>query len=100
MAKRTKKRSSRRKLTIPLAIVGGLTPVVVGVYNRRSSGAEMAAYLQKGFTGVDPSTGSFNLANLRLGMVPVLSGVLVHKLAGMLGVNRAIGRTGLPFIRI
>lgn len=88
-----------RKMTIPLAVVAGFVPTAVGVWNRRASGTEVANYLQAGFTGIG-TDGKFNLANLRVGLVPVLAGFGVHKIASMFGVNRAIGRSGIPFIRI
>jgi len=37
---------------------------------------------------------------MRLGLMPLAVGVLVHKVAGRLGINRAIASTGIPFIRI
>lgn len=98
----SKKKNARKrnKITLPLAVIGGLTPAIVGVWNRRNSGTEIASYLQKGFTGVDPATGTLNFANFRMGLLPVMFGVVAHKVASMAGLNRAIARTGLPWIRI
>lgn len=90
----------KARMTIPLAVVAGFVPVGVGIWNRRSSGTAIADYLQQGFTGITPGTGQFNLANLRIGMMPIVAGFLVHMVASKLGVNRAIGRAGIPFIRI
>ena len=99
---RTKKAShhSKPKMTIPLAIVAGLVPAVVGVWNRRSSGQAVSDYLQQSFTGITPGTGAFNLANLRGGLMPIIAGFGVHMVASKLGVNRAIARARIPFIRI
>lgn len=97
MAKR-RKTSRRKKMTLPLAIIGGMLPVASGVYARRNSGTEIANYLQAGFTGI--SNGQFNIANMRLGLFPVMAGFMVHAIAGKLGANRALGRAGLPLIRI
>jgi len=90
----------KARMTMPLAVVAGFVPVGVGVWNRRSSGTAIADYLQQGFTGITPGTGSFNLANLRVGIMPVMAGYLVHMVASKLGINRAIGRSGIPFVRI
>lgn len=91
---------AKAKMTIPLAVVAGFVPTVVGVWNRRSSGQAVADYLQSGFTGITPGTGQFNLANLRAGLMPIAAGFMVHKIAGMLGINRAIARARIPLIRI
>lgn len=90
----------RTKLTIPLAVIAGFVPVGVGVWNRRSSGQAIADYLQQGFTGITPGTGSFSFSNLRMGLMPVVAGFAVHMIASRLGINRAIARAGVPFIRI
>lgn len=97
MARRKKGRRTR-KTTLPLAIIGGMLPVAAGVWSRRTSGTAIAEYLQAGFTGV--SNGTFNVANLRLGLFPVMAGFIVHSIAGKLGANRALGRARLPLIRI
>lgn len=95
-------RARRRTHTgfkIPLAIVAGMIPVGVGIWNRRNSPSEIATYLQEGFTGIGED-GTFNLANFRKGLLPVGAGFIAHMVASKLGVNRAIAKSGLPFIRI
>jgi len=99
MARSKNKTTRRKRFTIPLAVVGGLIPVGVGVWNRRSSGTEMANYLQAGFTGITPG-GGFNVANFRQGLLPVMAGFIVHSIASKLGLNRALGRSGLPIVRV
>lgn len=89
-----------RRMTIPMAIVGGMIPVATGLWNRRESATEMGAYLQRGFTGVEPGTNRFVFSNLRLGAIPLAAGFFVHVIASKLGFNRALGRAGLPLIRI
>lgn len=96
---RFKRTHSRPKMTIPLAVVAGFVPVVVGVWNRRNSGTEIGNYLQSSFTGVG-SDGKFNLQNLKTGLLPIGAGFIVHTLAGKLGINRAIARARIPFLRI
>ena len=99
MARSKRKTVRRKRFTIPLAVVGGMLPVATGVWNRRSNPTAMSNYLQSGFTGVSQD-GGFNVANLRLGLFPILAGFLMHTLASKLGVNRALGRSGVPFVRI
>jgi hypothetical protein len=94
------RRTHKQKLTIPLAVVAGFIPAVVGVWNRRGSSQAVADYLQAGFTGITPGTGQFSFSNLRAGLLPVVAGFGVHMVASKLGINRAIGRSGIPFIRI
>ena len=90
---------SKAKMTLPMAVVAGFVPVGVGVWNRRNSATEIGNYLQAGFTGIG-SDGKFNFANLRQGLMPIAAGFGVHTLASKLGINRAIARAGIPFIRI
>jgi hypothetical protein len=78
--------------------VAGFVPLAVGVWNRRSSGQAVADYLQSSFTGV--SNGQFNFANLKTGLLPIVAGFAVHKMAGAFGINKAIARARIPFIRI
>ena len=90
----------KQKFTLPLAVVAGFVPLAVGVWNRRSSATAIGQYVQGALTGIDPATGSFNLALLRGGTLPIVGGFAVHKIASMLGINRAIARAGIPVIRI
>jgi hypothetical protein len=48
----------------------------------------------------DPATRKFTMANLGLGLWPIIGGLIVHKVAGMLGVNRAIASMGIPVFRV
>lgn len=95
-----RRRHGKAKFTLPMAVVAGFVPVAVGVYNRRGSPQAIGDYLQQGFTGITPGTGQFNLANLRIGLLPVLAGFLVHLIASKIGINRVIGRAGIPVLRI
>lgn len=91
---------SKPKMTLPLAVVAGFVPTAVGIWNRRSSGTEVANFLQRGYTGIEPGTGRFNFANLRLGAVPVIGGFIAHMVASKIGINRVIARSRIPLIRI
>lgn len=100
MAKR--KTTRRKKTTLPLSVVLGFTPLV-------SRG--VALYQQGGLQGLQQITSSIvpydfvnrrpTMANLGTGLWPIVGGLLVHKIVGgYLGVNRAMGRAGIPFIRL
>lgn len=87
------------KMTIPMAVVAGFAPVAIGIWNRKSNPTEIGNFLQAGFTGVG-SDGRFNFGNLRQGAMPIAAGFIAHMVASKLGINRALGRAGIPLIRI
>lgn len=97
---RSKARRSKAKMTIPIAVIAGFVPVVNGVWNRRNSGQAISDYLQTNFTGITPGTGQFSFGNLKGGLLPIIMGFAVHMVASKVGINRAIGRASIPFIRI
>lgn len=94
-----KKHYRRPGFTLPLAIVGGFMPMAVGAYNRRSTPGEIPKYLLASLTGYYPGVG-WNAANMKDGALPLLAGMLAHKLAGRLGINRLLARARVPVIRI
>lgn len=110
--KRTMRKSPRRyfsriksrakKMTLPLAVVGGFLPGATAVVTTGTTSGWMSAGRTAGviYTGYDYTTGKWSMGNMKLGLMPLAIGVLIHKAAGMLGINRAIAATGIPFIRI
>ncbi|GAH98844.1 unnamed protein product [marine sediment metagenome] len=52
--------------------------------------------------GIDMRRGTktFTTEYMKHGLYPFLGGALLHKAANRLGVNRAIARSGIPWIRI
>lgn len=101
MAKK-KNGNGKKKMTLPLAVVAGLLPgVTATVTTFQASGASAAGRTASLiYTGYDYTSGKWSLNNMKLGFMPLAVGVGIHKLAGMLGINRAIASTGIPFIRI
>jgi hypothetical protein len=102
---RTRRATSHHRrpgFTLPLAIVAGLSVPAVQMWEARSGGlSAVSRTASKVMTGYDYSTGTFKLSDMSMGLVPVIVGYMVHWLiGGRLGVNRAIARTGIPFIRI
>jgi len=90
-------------MTVPVAVVAGLTPLAAsairGWQNETFRG--MGKEVLYALTGVDiDNDPHFNPSFMINGTIPLLGGILVHKLAGKLGVNRAIASTGIPYLRI
>ncbi|MFQ5852983.1 MAG: hypothetical protein ACE5JU_20675 [Candidatus Binatia bacterium] len=100
MARRKKRK--RRSPTIPIApiagLLAGLTPPAQQLFAGDPQGA--ANLLVASYTGWDMDAQAFNPAALSMGLVPLLIGTSVHILASKLGVNRILGRAGVPFVRI
>lgn len=102
-------RVAKRKMTIPLALVGGFMAGLVG-----PRGNSPAEYAMKGkwdsaakavvsnYTGYNVNKGAWKPMNMRHGVLPLIIGALVHKFVGgaPLNLNRALGQAGVPFIRI
>jgi len=102
MAKKTRKHS-KPQMTIPLAVVAGFVPLAKDVYTGYTSYGVPGAghYLVGGITGYDTNTGKFNLPWAASHFwLPVGAGLVVHKLAGRFGINRALSRAGIPLLRI
>lgn len=97
-----KKRRHKKSNTVSMALVAGM---VAGLYTP-------ATYLMQGdikntmrftsrnYTGYDPMESRWYPGEIKKGLVPLMVGGIVHKLAGKIGVNRALGRTGIPFLRV
>jgi len=93
-----------RGLTIPLAPIAGLaaglaTPLD---YAMKGDWDSALAAISMRYTGYNPATKVWNPEDLKMGLVPLIIGVLVHKFVGgpPLNLNRTLARAGVPFIRI
>lgn len=102
MARRKKKSRRSRSFTLPLALVGGLAAgVVPPVLKMIHGNPQQGVYdLVENYTGFNIWEKKFNLNGLKNGLVPLFVGAMAHKAAGMLGLNQALGRAGVPIIRI
>ena len=96
-------RHHKTKFTLPVAVILGFAPLVSNTLaNVQSQG------LNKGIRDsttllipYDFTTRKITFANLGGGLWPMLAGLLVHKVVGgALGINRALARSGIPYIRI
>lgn len=87
---------------LPIAVIAGFAPLVYHVYDgARINGFSGAMrYLTMDTTGYDLDSKTWNFGDLVKGWTPILAGFVVHKMAGVFGVNRALGRAKIPLIRI
>jgi len=102
MARRKSRR--RRKTTIPVALVVGASAGAIEPITKLVQGAspyDVASWILAHYTGYKTWDSSFDINELAKGMLPLVAGAFVHKLVGgTLGVNRALGQAGVPFLRI
>lgn len=99
---RTKKRvAHKKKRTIPVAVVLGFLPLATtAISDFQAGGINGLRNTATAIIPYSPANKRFTTARLHLGLYPILAGFMVHKLAGMLGINRAIASAGVPLIRL
>lgn len=102
---RTVRAQSRRKagFTIPLAPLAGLAvgvmPSIKYLLNGDYENAGTALVWR--YTPYNPWQKKLDIGGLKHGLVPLIAGAMVHKfVGGSLGINKALARSGIPFIRI
>ena len=103
MAKPKKQIRRRRKNTISLAIAAPIAAqLAVGVWPRLKVGNIEGATneILRDYTGFDIIAKNWDASRMRSGALPVAVGAMVHKVANMLGVNSALARAGIRWIRI
>ena len=93
-----------RPLTLPLATLAGtagsLSNNIVPALQGRITADEAVRRLSRDFTGYDPIDGSWRLARMGQGLLPLAVGVLVSMMASRFGINRRMARSGIPLIRV
>lgn len=101
MAKKRKTRRSR-SFTFPVAIYAGISAPAVKLWEARGGGVSgISREAGRIFTGYDFWSGTWDAGNMFYGLLPVIGGLVVHKLVGgTLGLNRTLASAGIPFIRI
>jgi len=105
MAKSKSKRAHRKQgFTIPIAVVAGFAPLAIyGLNDYKTGGiASLGDGLARRLTGFGTpgSGGTWEPKHLASGLVPIVGGLFVHKLASRLGVNRALSQAGVPILRV
>jgi len=105
---RRRKSRRRRKTTIPIAAVSG---AIAGLFVAPPGGTapvkaamdgnfELAFNdLIRNYTGYNIGHGYFNIFEAK-GLHAAIIGYIAHKIASILGINRALGRAKIPLIRI
>lgn len=95
----------RKSFTLPVAVVAGFAPMGVKLFGavKRGLSGDVAGMTQEAVvatTGYNTDTKSFYWPAIPMFYGPILAGMVVHKIANRIGVNRALSRAGVPFIRI
>ena len=97
-----KKHNGKKQFTLPLAIVAGVAPLAydIGVQIKNGDLKQAGMVAAHNVVGYNGWTGGWDTAGLKTGLIPILAGALVHKIAGAMGINSAIARAGIPILRI
>lgn len=96
---------ARRKasaMTIPIAPIAGIlgaSAVQSAINNIKLGHWEAIPGNMATLIGVD-SEGKFYLPALIQNMTPIVAGMVVHKLANKVGINRALASAKVPFLRV
>ena len=105
MARRKKKRNAK-KMTIPIApmigLLAGMDQAIERAMNGKWTGTDgVGASLKWRYLGLNESN-KFAIDRLKIGLVPLVLGLLVHKYVGgkPLNANRILANAGVPIIRI
>lgn len=99
MASRKVKKVHRKpKVRVSLAVLAGLAPTAVGAIESTQKWGWKAGvnHITRNMLGYDYQQGFFNAGMMKGGMLPLVLGIAVHKVAGMVGINRQIAKLGLP----
>lgn len=98
------KRRAKKKFTIPITMAVPTAMVGIGaIQDFQKLGASEAGDRFLGhMTGfrVRPGNPSFMFERLKYGLLPIMAGMVAHKVAGKLGINKAMASAGIPIIRI
>ena len=98
-----KKHRRKAQMTMPLAVVAGFVPParIIWAESRGSRGLEGGAVAaSRIFIGYDQNNSRWDFTQLQYGFGPILMGFGIHKVAQMVGLNRALAAARIPFIRI
>jgi len=80
----------------PIGIAINKVGGIQGLFS--AHGIETAsASILRSFTGFDPRTGSFSWEALGEGLLPATAVFVINKLGVLRPINRALGRTRMPF---
>lgn len=96
------KRRHRAKFTLPLAVVAGFIPLGLHIkHGYDVAGIHGAGHnMVEALTGYNEASHDWDFKNLKYGTGPIVAGFMVHYFASKFGINRALGRAKVPFLRI
>jgi hypothetical protein len=99
---RPRRRSHSKGMTLPVAVLAGFAPLgVAALEGYQYNGAKgLAKRVTMGMTGYNIEDKKFYPQEMMKVTGPIVLGLLVHKLAGKLGINRALAGAGVPFLRV
>lgn len=98
-----KKHRKKPQMTMPLAVVAGFLPPaqIIFLESQGARGVQGgAAAASRIFLGYDSINARWDFRQLQYGFGPILMGFGIHKVAQMVGINRALAAARIPFIRI
>lgn len=99
MAKKKKRRA--RKPTLAIGVVGPIAYTAVWAYQSHENPADkLKHYINSYIPYTDPLEMDQPFKRLKYGLFPLLLGFGLHKLAQILGINRALASSGVPYIRL
>lgn len=89
------------KFSLPVAVILGFMPLIGQIVNAvKTAGFQGLRDVVPMIVPYDPQTRRISFSWLPYGLYPIIAGILVHKFAGMVGINRTLSRIGLPWVRI
>lgn len=102
MAKKAKARRRSTGMHLPVAVLAGFVPLVLAAkdgyqYNGWSG---VGKRVSLGLTGYNPEDRNWYPAEMLKVTGPIVAGIVAHKVAGRLGINRALANAGVPFLRV
>ena len=90
-------------MTIPIAPIAGIiaTPAIQQAIPSLLAGQYTQGMAQLGYiVGIVDSSGKFDFNLMKKNVMPMIAGVLVHKLASMAGINRLLAKAKVPYLRV
>ena len=92
---------SRGGFQLPLSVMLGFVPITTKGYDAvKANGVAGFKTLVPYLVPYNPSTNKIDFSQLGNGLYPILAGLFIHKVASMVGINRALSAAKIPFIRI
>lgn len=100
---RKKNKTKRRNnMTFPVAVIAGFIPGITRslVHLQAGGFTGLANEMSRIYLGYDMPTGKWQPYLMWYGFAPIVLGLIVHRVASMIGVNRALARARIPLFRV